>query len=193
MSTDVTKKNSDIGKIFIALLVLSVGAIIAFIMTGCSVPVAETADPKASQAAAPAEVDEPVDTLEVDGLYGFGETVTWENNVSLSVSTPVEYQPSELAAGMVDGQTTVLFEMVLTNNSDENFDPIMLYYTASSGGVEASGVFDVSNGIDFQPSTVVLPGQSIKWQAAYSVADINNITLQTSIGFEYDDAIFTNG
>lgn len=180
-------------KSVLAVVAVCTLLVFAFILTGCSAtPVAEDTDPEASQAAAPDTVTPAVEEEpEDDGILAFGETVTWDNNVSLSVSAPAPYTPTEYAAGAVEGQQVVIFELVLTNNSGEVYEPAV-YGTASSGGVEAAGVFDYDQGVTLPPTTAILAGQTIKWQQAYSVADPANITLQISAGFEYDDAIFTN-
>jgi len=177
--------------VFVVLAVM-LALVFAFIFTGCAVtPQADAADPEASQAASPVEDTVTPPAPEDNGVNAFGETVTWDNNVSLSVSVPAPYTPSEYAAGAVEGHSTVAFEFVLTNNSDENYEPLV-YGTATSGGVEAPGVFDTAEGYSFPPTTVLLPGQTLKWKQAYSVLDAANITMQISAGFEYDDAIFTN-
>lgn len=170
--------------------------ILALVFVGCSsIDAAPAADPKASQAAPVTEApatEEPAEEAPADNLpLVFGETATWDNNVSISVSEPVAFQPTEYAAGMVEGHTSVVFEFVLTNNSGENYEPL-IYNTATSGGVDAPGIFDVEKGIDFAPTTVVLPGKTIKWKEAYSVADASDITLEVSAGFEYASAIYTN-
>lgn len=173
---------------------LMLALVFAFIFTGCATTTqAESADPEASQAAAPVAEDTvtpPSEPEVADGVYGFGETVTWDDNVSLSVSVPAPYAPSEYAAGPVEGHQTIAVEFVLTNGSTENFEPAV-YGTATSGGVEAPGVFDYDNGMTLAPTTVLLAGQTIKWTQAFSVLDPADITLQISAGFEYDDAIFT--
>lgn len=188
MSTNSTKKHSDLKKIGIVLFI-AVLVVIALFATACSTPAVSTPDPKASAAAAPEEApsEEPVD----DGVFAFGETVTYADNLSISVSAPAAYIPSDTAAGMVDGQSYIFFEVVLTNNTGKTYEP-MVFNTASSGGVEASMISDVAQNVGFGPTTAVLDGQTIKWHEAYSVADAASITLQVSAGFEYDDAIFTN-
>ena len=173
---------------FTPLLLLALALIVSFFLMGCTTQQATAADPQASQAAAPDTVAPPAP--EDDGINAFGETVTYDDGLSLSVSTPAPYQPTEMAAGAVEGHTSLAFEFVLTNNSSENVEPLV-FGSATSGGVEAPGVFDTSNGISFPPSTVLLPGQTIKWNSVYSVLDPADVTLQVSAGFEYDDAIFT--
>jgi len=178
-----------------AALIALVGALV---LSGC-VPVSagNTAEdkPKPSVAAPVDELTTPSQTPEADDmLRGFGEAITWVNDVSISVSHPTPFQPSEYAAGVVDGYAAVVFTIVLTNNSGEVYDP-MVYNRVSSGGAEASSIFDTSNPVGEiagSPHTAVLPGQTVQWLEAYSVADPAAITFETSPGFEYLDAIFTN-
>lgn len=184
-----TSKQRKIGKAVLTTFVLFFLVIIAISVAGCSTPATATPDPAASSAAAPEKEEAPVET---PSIPAFGDTVSYEDGLSISVSTPSDYVPSELAAGSVEGQPSVVFEFVFTNNSTENFDPALVFATASSGGVEAPGIFDTSEGIGFPPSTTVLPGQTIKWLQAFSTADPAAITLEVSVGFSNDPAIFTN-
>lgn len=167
------------------------------ILTGCSIPQAEVMNDK-SKASAAAPVEEttvPTPEPEVnEGILPFGQIMTWEDNVSISVSEPAPYAPQEWAAGVVEGQTHLVFTLVLTNNSDEVFDP-SVFSTVSSGGVEASAIFDSGNPAGETtggPTTPVLPGQTVKWLEAYSVADPAAITFQTAPSFSYEPVIFTN-
>lgn len=185
-----TKLITHSSKAVLTVVAVCTLMVMAFILTGCSAtPQADAVDAEASQAAAPDTVAPPAP--EDDGINAFGETVTWDDNVSISVSAPAPFTPSEYAAGSVEGHTSLLFEFVLTNNSDENFEPLV-WNTATSGGVEAPGIFDTAAGISFPPTTVLLPGQTIKWNQAYSVLDPANITMQVSAGILHDDAIYTN-
>lgn len=187
MSTNTTKKYSDLKKIgvvlFVALLI-----VVALFATGCSTPAASAPDPEASQASAPEQ--EPV--VEDDGLYAFGETVTYEDGVSVSVSEPADYVAGELASGPVAGQPTLAFKIVVTNGSEEPFDPSLVLATLASGGAESAGVFDTENEVGFPPMTKVLPGQTVEWIQAWSVVDAASLTLELNVGFTHDAAIFTN-
>lgn len=189
MSTNSTKKYSDLKKIGITLFI-AVLIVIALFAVGCSTPAVSTPDPEASAASTPAE-EEPAPEPEDDGILAFGETVTFADGLSISVSTPAPFTPSETAAGLIDGQQGIVLEFVLTNNTEKPYEP-MIFNTASSGGVEATMIADSEQGILFPPSTTVLPGQTVKWNEAYSVADPASITLEVSAGFEYDSAIYTN-
>lgn len=182
-----TRNQHKTGRIVLTTLVIFALLVVVFLFTGCATPASSTPDPAASSAAAPAEEPAPVD----DGNYAFGETASFEDGVSLSLSEGTAFTPSDTAMGQVAGQQFLVYEFVLTNNSEENFDPTLVYATASSGGVEAPGIFDTAANIGFPPSTVVLPGQTIKWTQAFSVADPASITLEVNIGFD-KTAIFTN-
>lgn len=188
MSTNSTKKNTDLRNIGVFLLIACL-VVIAIFVSGCSVPAAAKPDPSASSAAAPEQ--EPV-VEEDSGTLAFGETITYDDGVSASVSAPAEFVPGEYSAGAVAGQVVLAFEFVITNNSTEPFDPSLVMATASSGGSEASAVFDVENEVNFPPMTKVLPGQTIKWVQAWSVADASAVTLEVNVGFTHEAAIYTN-
>jgi hypothetical protein len=195
MSTTESKKYSDLKVIAFALLAVFIGTVLISLLVGCA-PMSPTgtANPDAVKAPAASDTIEPPAeevVAEDDGIYAFDEIASYPNGISISVSSPADYVPTELAAGMVGGHKNVVVNLTLTNNSEEKYEPLV-YNTASSGGIEAPRVFDASNNITFAPTTTVLPGQSITWQEAYSVADPANITLEASIGFEYDAAIYTN-
>ena len=140
------------GRIFLTILVILALFILAFLFAGCSTATVTEPDPAASSAAAPVEETE---TPEPPAIPVFGETVTYSDGKSISVSTPAAFTPSETAMGQVEGQSYVVFEFVITNNSTENFDPTLVYATASSGGVEASGIFDTEQQVGFPPTTTV--------------------------------------
>jgi Protein of unknown function (DUF2510) len=138
------------------------------------------------------DVDEPAEPEPVANL-AFGDTMIWEDNVELTVSAPEGYTPSEYAAG-ADFPNNLAFTITITNNSSENLEPVP-YVRLSSGGQEASQIFDVTGDgedVGIPPTTVILPGQSVTWKSAWSVADPNSLTMQVSPSFEYEDAVFTN-
>lgn len=180
---------------------LAVSAALAalLLLSGCSVAATGGDSPKAPPAAEPSFAPEPTQEPEPapepnDMILAFGEAMTWEDGVSLSVSQPAPFTAGEYAAGVVPGQAQIVFTIVITNGSPAALDP-MAYASVSSGGAEASAIFDSGNPageIGMGPTTTILPGQTVQWLEAYSVADPNAITFQVSPSFEYEDAIFTN-
>jgi len=177
-----------------SILAIGAAGLLAFSLAGCATQSAMSPAPTKDAAASSPSATPTPEAPKPSGVSAFGDTFTWENGVAVTVSEPVPFTPGEYAAG-VDQTTNIVFTVTLTNGSDKNLEP-MIYDRVSSGGVEASSIFDSGNpvgDIGGSPSTVVLPGQSITWLEAYSVADAGTITFQTSpSSFKYEDAIFTN-
>ncbi|MGR0319487.1 DUF2510 domain-containing protein [Agromyces sp. ZXT2-3] len=123
----------------------------------------------------------------------FGETMVWSNGVSMTVSEPESFTPSDLSAG-ADQAENLVFTLTITNDSAENVQPVVFSQLAS-GGTEATRIFDVGaegGQVGIPPTTAILPGSSITWSEAWSVADAESLTMQTAPSFEYEDVIFTN-
>lgn len=131
------------------------------------------------------------------GDLAFGDTMTWNDGVALTVSAPEPYTPSPFAVGATLANN-VVFTMTITNDSTEDLQPVPLP-TLSSGGQDASQIFDIGedlegNGDDvgIPPTAIVPPGGSVSWRVAWSVADPASLTMQAAPSFTYADATFTN-
>ena len=118
----------------------------------------------------------------------FGDTFTYDDGVAVTVSAPEAYTPGEYSSG-ADQAASVVFTVTIENGTDANFEP-MPYETATSGGVEASKVYD--SDIESSPTTVVPAGQTITYRIVFSVADADQIVFQMSPSFDYDDVVFTS-
>lgn len=163
-------------------------------LAGC-VPIANVSQPEA-EATKPAPSDtitppsfapEPEPEVKPSDNLAFGEAATYEDGLSISVSSPAPYTPDQYAAG-ADFATSLSFTITITNGTGENLDAFA-YTTITSGGQAGSQVFD---GNTTYPSGVILPGQTLSWVENWSVADPNSIVLSIQPGFDYDEAIFTN-
>lgn len=153
------------------------------VMTGCTFVKGEfTPVDKHATTASPAPKSDPL-------LKGFGEVITYEDGVSVSVSKPVPYSPSAYAAGVTKGAKNVMFTIVVTNNSDTALD-ILGFPQANSGGQAASGITDFGDDRLNEPQAPLLPGRSIKWEEAFSVADPTDVTFSFAPNFDYKDAVF---
>lgn len=193
MSAKIARRNIDAAKFFGWAVLIGAALIVLLLLVGCSVVKPSTPDPQASVASQPVEAS-PSPTPSESPYKAFGETTTWDDQVSISVSAPAAFMPSEYAAVMGEGQPLVI-EFVLTNNSSEAFDPNSIYSNMASGGVESTPIYDSANElgqIGSYPTTAVLPGQTVKWLQAWSSGDPNNITLEVTAGFDYKTAIYTN-
>jgi hypothetical protein len=166
--------------------------VFALFVTGCgSTAGASTPDPSASAAQA---VETSTTPAPDDSIKQFGAVKTYADGVSISVSKPAPFVASQTAVGAVKGQIHVVYTIVLTNGSKEVLDP-SVSSSVSSGGVEAKGIFDTGNAIGDiggRPNTPILPGKTVKWLEAYSLADPKSVTFQAAPTYSYEKALFTN-
>jgi len=142
----------------------------------------------------------PVPTEEADdsdgestGVLAFGDTQTWDDGVSMTVSGPEPFTPSDLAAG-ADQAEDVVFTLTITNDSSENVQPVV-FSGLESDGVEATRILDVGaegGQVGIPPTTAVLPGESITWREAWSVADSTSLSMRTAPSFAYEDVTWTS-
>jgi hypothetical protein len=122
----------------------------------------------------------------------FGQTVTYKDGLQITVGTPSPYTPSDSAAGATQ-PVNIQFPITIKNGTSKNFSPALVTVAASSGGTEGSQITDVANNnMGLPPTTDILPGSSLSWNVAFSVADQASINLQVSPGFTDDKVIFTN-
>lgn len=132
------------------------------------------------------------------GEFAFGETMTWDDGVALTVSAPEPYTPSDFAVGATQANN-VVFTLTITNNSTADLQPLPLP-TLSSGDQEVSQIIDIgsdlinpADDVGIPPTTTVEPGGSVSWRAAWSLDDPSSLTLQVAPSFLYPIATFTNG
>jgi hypothetical protein len=143
------------------------------------------AENQAAASAAAAEVEAD------DGTATFGQTYTWEDDISVTVSEPVPFQPSEYSA--VEGAAAhMAFTVTVVNGSASPFDLTMFTASAQSGNTEAEEVFDSSNGFSGSPSTKLLPGRESVFKVGFGVSTPDDIVLQVSPSFEHTEVLFTS-
>ena len=121
-----------------------------------------------------------------------GEGYTWTDGLSVKVSKPAAFKPSDTAAGTDQFKNFVAMTVTIKNGSKKNYDPSQFYMTVSSGDQEAEQVYDSGQGISGTPSTTVLPGRSVTFKQAFGVKDPKDIVAEVRPGFDYDSAIFTS-
>lgn len=147
-------------------------------------------DPGADPAPEPPEAP-------IAGELAFGETMTWDDGVSITVSAPEPYTPSDFAVGVTHANN-VVFTLTITNNSTADLQALPLP-ALSSGDQDVSPIFDIGSDIfgtgddvGFPPADTIEPGGSVSWRAAWSVDDPSSLTLQVAPSFLYPSATFTN-
>lgn len=142
----------------------------------------------------PTESAPPAETRpgSVAGLE-FGETMVWGDGVTMTVSEPETFTPSDFAVG-VEQSENLVFSLTITNGSSENVQPVVVSML-SSGGTEATRIIDVGaegGQVGIPPTTPIPPGESITWQEAWSVDDPGSLTMHTAPSFGYESVEFTN-
>lgn len=121
----------------------------------------------------------------------FGDTYTYPSGLSVKVGKPEEFTPSEYA---FKGEGTHLkFDITLTNDTGEEYDPVLFYASASSGDEESEQIFD-GDELGNMPSTTILDGKKVKFSIGFSVLDPADITMEISPSFSFDErsVIFTH-
>lgn len=131
-------------------------------------PPAASQPPASSPAAAPTQ-DAPTaagEPTQGEGTQPFGSTATWPDGVSITVSKPMPFKPSEYAAVGTKAPKYVAVEVTLKNGSKAPVESSMASLRATSGDQEAESVFDSAKGIEMSSSRV-LPGKSLKWRQVF--------------------------
>jgi hypothetical protein len=120
----------------------------------------------------------------------FGETWEYTDGISVTVSAPQHFEPSDTAVAD-DAAAYVVFDVTIVNGSEEPWEPIVIT-SVQSGNTEAAEVFDTANGLNGTPSTTVLPGREVTFPIGYGVADPEDLVLEITPGFLYDPAIYVS-
>lgn len=174
----------------LTLTALATGAALA--LTACA-PIAHTsapAEPEETSSSAPAEdevaapaQEEPEDVGFTDESYAFGETVTYEDGLSITIGTPETATLSEWgSADSCDvGDPIEYFEVTIVNDTDETYSPVLAagisaITTDSENGEYASPVFDeLPNGESSDDMTFVddlRPGMKASYTQAFCGTDL---------------------
>lgn len=175
-------------KTFRLFLALLIGLLVAASVSACSIGgtnhPAPAAAPVASSTPAPQVVENPL-------IKAFGGTVTYQDGASVTVTPGTPFQPNAEAAGEIPGQQTLKFTVTVKNGTNKPLD-ILAYSQATSGGKQASEVSDIANNVGGNSDATLLPGQSLSWDCAYSVANPQDVTFTYQPDFQYKTAIFTS-
>ena len=181
-------------------IVVSVLALVA--LTGCSTEVRGSASP--GEVVAPPTDPAPTDPAPEDPADDgtedagsdtavFGDTLSYDNGLEVTVSAPQPYTPSESA--YVDGPAPaafVAFDVTVVNGTGEDYDPIELFLTLQSGSTEEAQVFDTANGLDGTPYQTLLPGRSVAFTVGFGASDPADLVMEVTPGFDYEPVVYTS-
>ena len=121
-----------------------------------------------------------------------GDTYVWDDGVSLTISQPEAFKPSDTAAGAEDKELKDIqkYTVTIKNDSDEAVDPILFTMTGNSGGKEAQQIFDSQKNIGSAPSTKIQPGKSVSFDVAYAMVDHKDASFDVSLDFNREEVTF---
>ena len=125
----------------------------------------------------------------------FGDTYTWPDGLTITISQPEEFTPSEYMGDIYDLEagTPIKFIVTATNGTDTDLEAFSIDTQMSSGGKQSEAIFDSEAGIDM-PTVTILPGNSLEWNIGFIVADPSNMQLSVSdvMNFDSEKIHFTN-
>lgn len=156
--------------------------------SGTNRPAASSTPSSSSEAPEPAPSSE--DTAEDADTLAFGETATFQDGLSVTVSAPKAFKPSEWAAGG-KAKHNVYVTVTIVNKTGKPYDPSLFYATMQSANVEAETVFDTDNGLEGSPDTKVLNGREAKFKIGFNVTDPKDLVLEVAPGFDYNSVLYT--
>lgn len=204
----VKAKTRRVGKgLSVAALVLSVVSFIGFGVSNAALYAAVDAvdqsleevegsvEPVDPESAAEPEVETEVDSEPAGPtLAKFGEAYTYPDGLSISISEPEEFQPSEYAAVDETAASYVRFTVTVDNGTDTEFDPTLVLVTASSAEHESEQVFDIDQKLGGSPSTTVLPGNKVSFDVGFGVQDASDLLVSVTPNDDWSraDALFTH-
>lgn len=178
------------------------GSVPSAVQTESTQPVEpESAPPAVEGGGASEETTQPLpddespseDTSEEaeDPLYKFGDTVTYQSGLQVTVSKPKAFKPSEYAA-LPDGNFKSFVRVTITvkNTAATRYDPSEFTSSGSSGDKESGEVYDGE--IGGSPDTKVLKGKSKSWDIGYGVVKGQDFVLEIRPDFDTEEAIFTS-
>ncbi|MDQ3156216.1 MAG: hypothetical protein M3Q98_05775 [Actinomycetota bacterium] len=130
--------------------------------------------PKGSNASTDEEATGEATTEAPKADPKFGQAFTYEDDLSIKVSTPEGYKPTSDAYVEKKWPHFVVFEVTLVNGTKGKIDPTGLYLTLQSNDVEAEQVF--ATGLE-APETTVLPGRQVRFKAAFGVDNPDDLVM----------------
>ncbi len=123
----------------------------------------------------------------------FGQTYTYTDGLSITISKPQPFRPSDTAA-VTRSNAYRQFTVTIVNKTGRRYDPSGFSTTVQSANEEAEQIFDSARGIGGSPDTTLLKNREAKFRIAYSLADPKDIVMEVSPDFgEYENAIYTTG
>lgn len=113
----------------------------------------------------------------------FGQEHTYGDGLAIVVGNPQPYKPTAIATGLDEGEPTRV-QVVVTNGTAEAFRPNTMLVSATSGGQEATGVWDPDQGVALTGPDVSVPaGGELSFYLAFAAQDPADLRLEIMPAF----------
>lgn len=155
---------------------------------------AGTNRPTTSSSESPADTaaDSPAAEEAGDGTQKFGDSYKYEDGLTVTVSKPAKFKPSDVSFVSKPQKDYRQFTITVVNKTGKPYDPSMFTASLQSGNEEMEEIFDSAKGFEGSPTTKVLNGRETKFKIGFGAADPADMVLELAPGFEYQSAIFTS-
>lgn len=158
------------------------------ILSGCTAGSVDNDPPKGSNASTDEEkkaAEEPEPAPDPK----FGQTFTYDDQLSVNVSVPKDFKPGQDAYIEKEWPRFVQFEVTIVNGTKKKIDPSGIYLSLQSNDVEAEEVFDT--GFEGPPSTTLLAGRQARYKVAFGVDNPDDLVMDFTLNdFEREDITF---
>lgn len=119
----------------------------------------------------------------------FGETFEYADGLTVTVSEPEPFTPSESAFIIEEWAEYLVFEVTVVNGTGADYEPF-LWSTLQAGGEEAEEVFDAEAGIMGPPMETIAAGGTVTFPVVYGVNDASSLQLDYVVGLTYEGVSF---
>jgi hypothetical protein len=151
---------------------------------GTNRPVDTQAAPTTDPAASP--------TSTAEAPAAFGETRTYSDGLTVTVSKGAAFTPSDSAAGTTGFKSFLKFTVTVVNGTGAVFDVSLFQASVQSANVEGSQVYDFgsTDGLSGAPSTKLLAGREAKFVIGFGVTNPADVVFQATPDFQHNAVMF---
>lgn len=133
----------------------------------------------------PTNEPEPSPSETGDATLSFGQSYTWEDGISLTVSKPKPFKPGEHAS-KEKAKAYVRFTVTVVNKSSKPLDLNLTYITVQSDNKEASTVFDSQADLGGAPSTKLLKGRGAESEIGFGVGNPKDLVMEVALQDDFE-------
>ena len=135
----------------------------------------------------PTEATDYIDPTETDNgeiLAAFGDTVTYDDGLAITISEPKAFNPSNSACCQIEEyKNFAMFVVTVENGTKERVEPASFYLALASGTRDGEQVFDSAKKITGGPDTSLRAGKTATWKVVFGVDDVKDLHMEVSTDF----------